>query len=381
MSICDLYLGSAAHADDVRTLASTAKGAGDQSTLISEFTANHGLTLNSSKTEIIKFGKSMSNISSEDPVISVPILSQAKCLGYLWSKSLSARAAVEENIAKAHRKFFALGSKGCYLGRSNPLSAKTIVETCVMPGLLYGAENWILGDPSLNRLESFHSVNGRRILKLSRFHSQLSVLVGLSWPSMSARVLLLKLSFLYRVLSSERNYLATRMFRTLASQDIYAIGIVQQCMSLGSKLSTQSVATILNSSELSPSLLNEIKKSIQSKDWARTLLDLSVRFVANINWLRIWDAVRDRGPYWSKVTQSFFRVLTFPLFGDRLCHVCSTEIPEDICYYEHLVNSHCQNHPELNPDTIPSELRLNPELSTSTLHLMTVIISSNCIPG
>ncbi len=56
--------------------------------------------------DLIKFRKSMSNVSSEDPVISVPILSQAKCLGYLWSKSLSARAAVEENIAKARRKFF-----------------------------------------------------------------------------------------------------------------------------------------------------------------------------------------------------------------------------------------------------------------------------------
>ncbi len=194
---------------------------------------------------------------------------------------------------------------------------------------------------------------------------------------------MLKLGFLYRLLSSEWN---DRMFRTLASQDIlYAIGIVQQCMSLNSKLGTQSVATIHNSSELSPSLLNEIKKSIQSKDWARTLLEasqhLSVSFVANINWLRIWDAVRDRGPYWSKITPSFFRVLTFPLFGDRLCRVCSTEIPEDICYYEHLVNSHCQNLPELNPDTITSELNLNLELSTSTLHLMKVIISSNCIPG
>ena len=81
----------------------------------------------------------------------VPIIPEAKCLGYLWQKSFSARPAVEQNIAKARRQFFAFESTGCYLGQSNPLSARTVVETCILP-TLYGAENWILDDISLDLL-------------------------------------------------------------------------------------------------------------------------------------------------------------------------------------------------------------------------------------
>ena len=53
---------------------------------------------------------------------------QAVCLGYLWSHNLSAREGVKSNINKARRQFFALGSSGCFLGHSNPLSAREVIE-------------------------------------------------------------------------------------------------------------------------------------------------------------------------------------------------------------------------------------------------------------
>ena len=191
VSICELYLGGAAHADDVRTVATSAKGAEEQGLLISDFADNNGLTLNRFKTEVVKISRNHSSADNSLMLLntSLPIVAQAKCLGYQWNKSLSAKTAVEENIAKARRQFFALGSTGCYLGHSNLLTARVIVETCVTPTLLYAAENWILDDVSHNLLEGFQAEIGRRILRLSRFHSHYSVLLALLWPTMKARVL------------------------------------------------------------------------------------------------------------------------------------------------------------------------------------------------
>ena len=111
-----------------------------------------------------------------------------------------------------------------------------------MPTLLYGAENWILDDTSFKRLEKFQAEIRRRILRLSRFHSQYFVLLALSWSSMEARNLNLKLEFLFCLLSSEDDNIASSAFHTLASQDVYSLGIVQQCIMLDSKIGTQSVA-------------------------------------------------------------------------------------------------------------------------------------------
>ena len=109
-----------------------------------------------------------------------------------------------ENINKARRQFFALGSLGGFLGHSNPLSAREVVETCVIPTLLYGAENWILDEGCLER---FHTEMGRRILKLTR--SSLAVQIGLSLTSVTSRILKLKLSYLCHLLSSEDKSIAT----------------------------------------------------------------------------------------------------------------------------------------------------------------------------
>ena len=52
LSICSLYLGGAAHADNVRTIATSTQGATEQSKLVSKFASDNGLKLNASKTEI-----------------------------------------------------------------------------------------------------------------------------------------------------------------------------------------------------------------------------------------------------------------------------------------------------------------------------------------
>ena len=52
---------------------------------------------------------------------------------------------LEESIQKARRAFFLHGSIGAFQGDLSPLSTKSIIiETCVMPVLLYGCENWVV---------------------------------------------------------------------------------------------------------------------------------------------------------------------------------------------------------------------------------------------
>ena len=246
------------------------------------------------------------------------------------------------------------------------------------PTLLYGAENWILDDVSLNLLEGFQAEIGRRILRLSRFHSRYSVLLALSWHSMKARVLIIKLGYLCHLISPEVDNIASRT-RTLTSQDVYSIGIVQQCLSFDSKVGTQSVATLLNNTDHLKAMLKETKKEILLKDKARTHQEAAqhqlVRLTVDINWLRIWEAVRDRGRYWSRIFQSFFKILTSPLFGDRLCRICSTVIPAESSYFEHLVNSHCQKHTNLSPSSLLLKLNSDSDLTTETFHLIKVVIS------
>ena len=56
---------------------------------------------------------------------------------------------IEHNITKAKRSFFAYGSIGTHEGTISPLSCRSVIETCIMPILLYGCECWYLCDSSL----------------------------------------------------------------------------------------------------------------------------------------------------------------------------------------------------------------------------------------
>ena len=64
---------------------------------------------------------------------------------------------------------FAHGELGAFHGQLNPLSSRSLVETCVMPVLMYGSESWCLNTSLLSKLESFQAEVGKRILRLPRF--------------------------------------------------------------------------------------------------------------------------------------------------------------------------------------------------------------------
>ena len=151
-----------------------------------------------------------------------------KCLGVWWCYDLSPARSVEERIDKARRSFFALGSIGAFHGRPNPLTGRSLFETFAIPTLLYGCETWILTESLYDILESFQAEIGKRILGISKYHTNTSTLIGLHWPTVKARILLCKLVFLAKRLSSESG-ISTQVFRTLSTDNVYEISLVQQC--------------------------------------------------------------------------------------------------------------------------------------------------------
>ena len=88
----------------------------------------------------------------------------------------------------------------------------------------------MLTDSMLHQLESFQGEIGRRILKLSKYHSTLSTRLALRWPSVTARMFIRKLSLLSKV-SDEGNSIGSQIFLS-SPQD--SLRLVQECRAMES---------------------------------------------------------------------------------------------------------------------------------------------------
>ena len=133
---------------------------------------------------------------------------------------------------------------GAFHGRLNPLTGRSLFETFVVPTLLYGCETWILSESHLHILESFQAEIGKRILGISKYHSNIGTRIGLHWPSVKARILCRKLTFLAKLLV-EDDCLSSHVFRTLASEDVYEISIVTSSSNISGPTICSSVSRIL----------------------------------------------------------------------------------------------------------------------------------------
>ena len=234
----------------------------------------------------------------------------SKCLGVWWTPDLRSTKAVAETL-KARKAFFSFGCIGAFQGKLIPPSSGSIVEACVMAVLLLGAESWYLTDTSvLDSLECLECTLGRRILKLSRFHSNTSVLTGFDWPSMRARVLIRKLNYLTRVFVAENDQLTKKMMssqilksilKSFAERDISKLSIVEQCCYLEGVYGTDFTGEILDS-RLSR---RDLQKAILTADKAFRLKDCdahqSLKHItgpgipSELSWLKIWDMALDHG--------------------------------------------------------------------------------------
>ena len=164
----------------------------------------------------------------------------AKCLGYWWSWDLSSTKAIHEAIAKARHAFFYFGSLGAFMGKLNPLTGRAIYETCVIPVLLYGCENWVLSDDNIIILEAFQGEIGRRILQLSKSHSLLSTRIVLQLQSIASCILSRKLSLLHRV-SIGGESIGQKVYSELTFNGPQRLCLVEVCLSQEDKVGCNGV--------------------------------------------------------------------------------------------------------------------------------------------
>ena len=329
-SICGLYLGAFAHADNIRTLATNITDCKSQISYISEYISSQGLALNVDKCEATispSLPADSTHIQAGDVLF--PLTNSAKCLGALWTPNLSCSRWIKDNIKKARRAMFAQGS-GVFHSTLNPLSSKRIIEHCVLPCLLYGVELWLLNPTLIQKLESFQTELAKRILQLPRCTSNNTALIALQWPSMRTRVLIIKLSFLLKIINSDCS-LSARVFRSLTSSDMESLLLTRQCRFLESSFQSDFTSEVLASSQnvSNPSL----KKAILHLDLSRLLADASAhpsqKHVAAIasnsdgSWLKLWDVALDKGVFGTTCIQAVLRFLSLHSNSDGSCPVPS----------------------------------------------------------
>ena len=89
------------------------------------------------------------------------------------------------------------------------------------------------------------------------------------------------------------------------------------------------------------------------------------KLALNINWLHVWESAQDKGPHWTRITQSFFKVPMHPLFRERCCSKCSTMIS----HCEHLVDAPTSPHVPMKGDYSHEPLIINYKLVNHLLKL------------
>ena len=128
---------------------------------------------------------------------------------------LTSKISIDERIHKARAAFFSHGELGVFHGQLNPLSSRSLVESCVIPVLMYGSESWTLNKTLLNKLESFQAEVGKRILQLPKSTSNTIPLLALNWPTMCARILCSKISYVLRICNDQESTLKSQTFNAI----------------------------------------------------------------------------------------------------------------------------------------------------------------------
>ena len=137
-----------------------------QEALVNTFAQENLLKLNVSKCEIMLFSKKWDTalLVHEVGGSIMPLV----MLGNVWASG-GKGISLHQNLKRTSRRHavlsFTMVALGFFQGDISRLSFRAVLESCVMPVLLYGAENWILTDVLLERLEAFQGELAKRVLK------------------------------------------------------------------------------------------------------------------------------------------------------------------------------------------------------------------------
>ena len=133
-----------------------------------------------------------------------------------------------------------------FQGDINPLSTKSVIDTCVMPVLVCGCENWILIERAIHQLDSSLGWITKKVLKWPQHLSNIAAFVALGVESIKSRILTQKLGFLLHLISGDVDGVAVSAMHALVSNPDF-ICIIRECRELEAvySLTPSSVALIL----------------------------------------------------------------------------------------------------------------------------------------
>jgi len=202
----------------------------------------------------------------------------------------------------------------------------------------------------VNRLEVFQSQMGKRMLKLPNHYAGILPRVVLGLASIRVQILIRKHHFLARLLQSEEQTVGPATLRTLAILNVDEISLVQQCQWLEQQFftnpssnccSTSITDNCLKNPYAAISTVKEAEPELFCRDKAMTLDEAmahqSMKHILCIhNWVHMWDNALDYGCAGTIAIQKILRFIAKPLFRDRKCHLCSTNIEINTTYAEHL---------------------------------------------
>ena len=215
----------------------------------------------------------------------------------------------------------------------------------------------------LEAFNSFQEELGRRVLKLPKFSSNLTPLLVSNWPTMCARLLCNKLSFLSCMCNGESTSLSTQVFRSIAASDVTSMNIVKQCHFLDSIMESEFTDEVLNNPNL---CLRDLKKRIIHAD--RILIEveskvhpslLYILCVAKENlWPKFWDVALENGCDGLKSSMALLTALSLTVFSDRQCPVssCTYTVPQDSLLCEHLFECHTNLDSSITPGSVTSHI-------------------------
>ena len=103
VSLEGIYVGTLAHADDLRSLTCNPHSSEKQALIIHEFLTENFLQFNATQVETILIVRQL-KLGSQ----TLKPTTASKCLGTWWTHNLTSTKSIAENICKARKAFFHL---------------------------------------------------------------------------------------------------------------------------------------------------------------------------------------------------------------------------------------------------------------------------------
>ena len=207
------------------------------------------------------------------------------------------------------------------------------METCILPILLYGVENWVLSPESIRMFESFQGEIAKRILQLPKWYSNTAAIVALGQNSLHSVYTIRKLRFLHRVMTNEQS-ICHCTFSAMVD-DVESLSLVRECRELEERYKTNFTSAILSATDQDElDIIRTAQKSINKINQSLLLHKVSKypslhKIAECIGWKKLQDNALYHGPPVIKSTKNLVRVITYPEYSSRKCPLCDTENLEE----------------------------------------------------